>query len=297
MTDGVDDRFIAQELRSALDRREDLDDLGAYIEHDDLRDLLVRLSAGWSTYSSDSSPDRFEDTELCRTLLRMYGNRRLLDLLDSENNVGLSFLLGAEDSTATFDSNFPALDVLSDIHNDGAPYILSVFGAPKVGKTAAVASYIRWTEKRYGERETTVISNIESLERTDEFFDSPSTLDRAVSECDTSVLVFDECHEHLDGGRQESRQFVRDTYAPFLKKCGKRGVVAVYHIAHTGKDLHPEVKRLSTHLGKKVDRKTLRLYHDFDDNSHRLVNEHRVLEDLPAPPYYYNPNDMAPFRY
>jgi len=295
----TDDRFIAQELRDSLDRRDDLDDFGAYIDHDNLRDVLVHLSVGWSTYSSPSSPDRFEDTELCRTLLRQYGDRRLLDLLDSENNVGLSFLLGEEDSTSTFDNEFPTLEVIDDIRNEGAPYILTLFGKPKRGKTGTAASYVRWAERLYGERQTSVVTNMESFEAVDDVFTSYSELRSILGDSDDlHIVVLDEGHEHLDGGTHENKQFIRNEFGPFLKKCGKEADVVLFVvIAHTGKDLHPEIKRLSTHLGKKIDLKTLELFNDFDDNSHRLLDPHMTLRDLPQPPYYYDPDDMAPFSH
>jgi hypothetical protein len=295
--DGADERFIAQELRRALDLRDDLDQFGAYIENDDLRDVLVKLSAGWSSFSSSDSPDRFEDTEVCRLLLRMYGDRRLLSLLDGENNVALSFLLGEEDSKGSFDSEFPVLQVLDDIRNGGAPYILTLFGRPKTGKTAVASSYVRWAERLYGDTELTVASNMETFERNDECFTSHADLNDVIENNDTTAVVLDEAHVHLDGGRNESRAYVRDEFAPMLKKVGKRGVVLFVIIAHTGKDLHPECKRLSTHIGRKTDLRTLELYEDFDDGSHRLEGEHEVLTDLPAPPYDYDPNDMAPYSY
>lgn len=297
MTEGVNEQFLAQVLRQSLDSRGDLDQFGAYIEDDDLRDVLVKLSASWSVFASEDSPDRFEDTKLCRLLLRMYGDRRLLQHLDGENNVGLSFLLGDEDSTTTFDSEFPVLQVLDDIRNDGAPYILTLFGRPKTGKTGVASSYVRWAERLYGERALCVVSNMETFDRTDELALSHDDLDQAIADNDCTAVVLDEAHIHLDGGRNESRRYVRDEFAPMLKKCGKRGVVLFVVISHTGKDLHPEVKRLSTHIGRKTDLKTLELYHDFDDGSHRLEDEHTVLEDLPAPPYDYDPNDLAPFSY
>lgn len=303
MTDGEarEQRFIAQELRGSLPRRDELDSFGAYVSNDELRDVLIKLSVGWSDYSSDDSPARFEDTKLCRTLLRQYGDRRLLDLLDSENNVGLSFLLGMNDRKRTFDSAFPTLEVLSDIENSGAPYILCIFGDPKQGKTAAAASYVRWSEVLYGTQNTSVLTNMESFERNDDYYSSMSELDSLVDEHQDDgkdiAIVLDEGHEHLEASKNESRRFVTETFAPFLKKCGKRNVQLVIIIAHTGRDLHPEIKRLSSGLARKIDLQTLELFSDFDDDSHRLLDLERTLTDLPPPPYYYDPDDMAPFSY
>ena len=299
MTDGSADqqRFIAQELRGELPYRSELDSFGAYIKNDELRDVMIKLSVGWSEYSSDDAPERFEDTPLCRTLMRQYGDRRLLDLLDGENNVGLSFLLGLNDRKRSFDSQFPTLEVLSDIENRGAPYILTIFGDPKKGKTAVASSYVRWSEVLYGQDRLSVLSNIQSFERNDEPFTSFYELDRLIDEYDDIAIVLDEGHEHLEASKTDSRKFVTSEFAPFLKKCGKRGVRLVIIIAHTGRDLHPEIKRLSTHLGRKVDLETFELYADFDDDSHRLHDHVRTLSDLPAPPYWYDPDDMAPFSY
>lgn len=296
--DGADERFIAQELRRALDRRDDLDAFGTYIEDDDLRDVLVKLSAGWSSFSSSSSPDRFEDTDVCRLLLRMYGDRRLLDLLDTENNIGLSFLLGEEDSKGAFDAEFPVLQILDDIRNEGAPYVLVLFGRPKTGKTGLASSYVRWAERLYGERELTVGSNMLSFERNDATFTSHTELNEFIEDNDKTAVILDEAHIHLDGGRNESRRYVRDEFAPMLKKVGKRGCELFIIIAHTGKDLHPECKRLATHCARKESLRSVSLYNDFEDSSHRLEDEHLVIdESLPAPPYDYNPNDMAPYSY
>ena len=137
-----------------------------------------------------------------------------------------------------------ALQLDEAMTNNEATAFIGGAGNPNTGKTNLVALL---SELR---RETTddllVISNSRSWDGTDVVVTSAYDLAVACLEHrDRPKFVFiDEGSTHFDA-RTNSRE-VAVQFTPLAKRFAKIGVDVFATVGHTGKDLHPEVKRLLT---------------------------------------------------
>ena len=287
--------YVSQRLAEFLDDDVvELERSDALVANDELRDLLVQLDRSWSRYSSDDVPDDFADTELCKRLLRQYGSRRLLDLLDSSNTVGLGYLLGEdEDDVSRVEDSIPIQKVQRSIHNHGMPYYLWIQDKPKTAKTGTAASYIHWSEPMYGYEDLTVVSNVTTLERTDVPVSSHAELVDTTERKDAPIaVVLDEAGDFLDARSQ--RQYVSNDFMPWFRRTGKLGVVFIIFLSH-GKDVHPMVRDQLTEVVRKPRRNKAVVYDRWSEMQDRPVGEKYHIPGIPEPPYSYNPNEESEF--
>lgn len=185
------------------------------------------------------------------------------------------------------------------LDNHGAPCFSAIAGNPNSGKTGMAASLLDW-RRRYLEDardlELLVVGNAdESL--VDERVTSAHELAVTLIEADrpTAVLI-DEGSTHFDA-RTMSRQ-VATQWSPLAKRMAKVGVDVVLTTVHTGKDLHPEFKRLVTLAIWKADKKTAQPFGnwpaDADTPDDPLTSD--PVGAVEAPPDY-DPDDSAPWRW
>ncbi|MDZ7729913.1 MAG: hypothetical protein U5K37_01210 [Natrialbaceae archaeon] len=90
-----------------------------------------------------------------------------------------------------------------------------------------------------------VISNVRSWDRTDVVVRSMHDLVVTLLEHRTQpkAVVIDEASTHFDA--RTYREEVANQWTPAAKRMAKMGVVFCGLICHSGKDLHPEAKRLT----------------------------------------------------
>lgn len=129
------------------------------------------------------------------------------------------------------------------VKNDGAISFITGGGKPKTGKTNTMAVIAElWKIQNPADL---IISNVRSWELTD--IVATSAHDQSVSLLEhretPKFVVIDEGSTHFDA-RTHSRDGATQ-WPPLAKRMGKIGVAACGVIIHTGKDLHPEQKRLT----------------------------------------------------
>lgn len=128
--------------------------------------------------------------------------------------------------------------------NHGAPAFVTGAGNPNTGKTnsAVLLAELR----RHHVDDLLVLSNLRSWSATDVVVTSAHDLALALlehRECPKFVLL-DECSTHMDA--RTNRREVAEQYTPVAKRYAKLNVDVEAAITHTGKDLHPERKALTT---------------------------------------------------
>lgn len=181
-------------------------------------------------------------------------------------------------------------------NNDATAYVLGA-GNPNTGKTGQmlhlveVAKYI-WPDLH-------VVTNIESASITDTYVSSMHELMIKLLEHRDrpQAVVIDEGSTHFDA--RTYRTEVAEQWTPAAKRFAKIGVEFCGIVIHTGKDGHPECKRLTTCAYYKPTQTAIELYENWPAES-----------DSPNEPIYpdpidpieehsgtYDPDDQAPWSW
>jgi len=140
------------------------------------------------------------------------------------------------------------LRVLNKLENHDAPAFLAAAGNPNTGKTNLVATLVELRRLDLDRRgyDPLVISNLRSWDLTDRLVTSMHDLAVALLEnrmC-PKLVVIDEGSTHFDA--RTYRREIAQQYTPVAKRYAKLHVDTEAVICHTGKDLHPERKALTT---------------------------------------------------
>lgn len=209
----------------------------------------------------------------------------------------LSYLVGVTEQELDGSSLRLPLRLDELLSNNGAPAFVSGIGNPNTGKTNFMALLAELRTATVDD--LLVISNSRSWARTDVHVASSHDLAVALLQHrDRPKAVFvDEGSTHFDA-RTFSRE-VATQFTPVAKRFAKLGVDFFGTVGHTGKDLHPEVKRLTTLAYFKYDKKTVDLFEHFDADSD--MPDERLfggsVENLEPADEEPDPDDAAPWAW
>jgi len=209
----------------------------------------------------------------------------------------LSYLVGVTENELDGSSLRLPLQLNAAMDNNDATAFLGGAGNPNTGKTNFVALLVEL--RRATVDNLLVISNARTWPGTDELVTSAHDLAVTCLEYrDRPKFVFiDEGSTHFDA-RTHSRE-VAVQFTPLAKRFAKIGVDVFATVGHTGKDLHPEVKRLLTLAFFKTAKKSVDLYGnwpaDADMPTERLFGG--TVENLEAALDEPDPDDAAPWAW
>jgi len=156
----------------------------------------------------------------------------------------LSYLVGVTERELDGSSLRLPLQLNAQMDNNDATAFIGGAGNPNTGKTNLVALLTEL--RRATVDDLLVISNARTWPGTDELVTSAHDLAVTCLEYrDRSKFVFiDEGSTHFDA--RTFSHAVATQFTPLAKRFAKIGVDVFATVGHTGKDLHPEVKRLLT---------------------------------------------------
>ena len=183
------------------------------------------------------------------------------------------------------------------LDNHGATAFVVGAGNLNTGKTNTMSLLVE--QHDYVLDDLLVLSNVRSWDRTDHVVTSAHELAVTLLEHRDvpKVIVLDEASTHLDS-RTNSRE-VATQWTPLAKRFSKIGVDTCGVICHTGKDLHPEAKRLATFCFFKTQPDVAEFYDrwpaDADFPADRLFGGD--IEDLEPTVADYHPDDAAPWEW
>jgi hypothetical protein len=207
----------------------------------------------------------------------------------------MSYLSGVTEQDLDASALSIPLKLDAELDNYDATAFVAGAGNPNTGKTNLMALL---TEIRTATTDDLlVLSNIRSWDRTDVL--ATSAHDLAVAALKhrdrPKFVVVDEGSTHFDA-RTKSRE-VATQFTPLAKRFAKINVDVFGTICHTGKDLHPEVKRLTTLAYYKLDKKTVDFFDSWDADadmpSDRIFSG--SLHDLEPADVEPDPDDAAPW--
>ncbi|MFD1586172.1 hypothetical protein ACFR9U_04200 [Halorientalis brevis] len=181
------------------------------------------------------------------------------------------------------------------LHNNDAPAFILGAGNPNTGKTNTMSLLAEL--RSYALDDYLVLSNSRSWDLTDVVVTSAHDLAVALLEHRDvpKFLMIDEASTHFDA--RTHRREVATQWTPLAKRFAKIGVDACGLVVHTGKDCHPEAKRLATLAYYKTQKDVVEFYErwpaDGDFPADQLFNG--SIEDLEPTSVHYDPDDAAPW--
>ena len=246
----------------------------------------------------------FADTELGQVVTAKFetdaGTRAVLDELPGV----ASHLVGVTEQEFDGSSISVVLSLLSQLENNGAPSWVSAAGDPKTGKTNTVFKLIEMVD-RAGDLvddvpdDLLVVTNASSWSRADHVVTSMHDLMVTLLEHpdQPKAVVIDEGSTHFDARTYQYE--VAHQWTPASKRFGKINVWTTAIIGHTGKDLHPEVKRLTSLALWKTAKEEAQFYESWPADSDEPADPLFAGEVQPIEPARteYDPDDAAPWAW
>lgn len=276
-------------------------------------ELLSFMSGIYDPEADDALPSQFEETEAA-TLLR---RGSATDHLGRHVADPPSAAIGITENDPSLSSHQAFSKVQTSLYNHRAPYIGVMFGSPNSGKTNFAGTYLElWRDlvpMKYDTDDYVIISNLRTLEAADYYIDhwtdfrnfvfgSEEYFNTGGQKGDPPHIdpetpkfwLFDECSTHLDA--RTFRRQVAKHYTPLVKRFAKVNVDAM-HIAHSGLDVHPELRRhtIATEFIFKRELTEADVYEKMNEDE---GTEHKYrLTDIPPTTLSYDPDDFSPWQW
>jgi hypothetical protein len=240
---------------------------------------------------------RFDETALGGVVTSKMLTDEATDAVHSGDGTTLSHLVGVTEQDLDGSALRLPMKLLDQLDNNDAPSFVVGAGNPNTGKTNTMALL---AELRAADRDDLlVISNVRSWELTDVAVTSAHDLLVTLLEHRDrpKFVVIDEASTHFDA--RTYRHEVATQWTPLAKRFAKIGVDVCGLICHSGKDLHPEAKRLSTLPYFKREKKVVDFFErwpaDADMPADQLFGG--SIEDLEPTGTEYDPDDAAPWSW
>lgn len=291
MTD-VDENLLTaaklfEQLRGNLDGGADIHPHAGLVRDEDHRNNLSFLR------SIDGVPK-----ELVENVEKTLATDLASNAINDGNYGQISHLVGVTESRNAGNALSLAMELNSLQENNDAPAFIIGVGNPNTGKTNTV-TMLAELRRAALEDDLLIVSNVRSLEVADRHVASAHDLlvtlleDRETKK----YVILDEGSTHFDA--RTFRREVAVQFTPVAKRFAKIGVDVFATIGHTGKDIHPELKRLCTLAFDKETKKELEFFDswpaDSDKPSGRLLGG--PIIDLEAARSDYDPDDAAPWAW
>lgn len=239
----------------------------------------------------------FEGSALDDLVSRSVRTRAATEAIDRGDAEALSFLVGITEQDLDGSALRLPLRLVDALENDEAPAFVTGCGNPNSGKTNLMSLLAELEDTVVDD--LLVISNSRSWPRTDLVVTGAHNLACTLIEYrDRPKFVFvDEGSTHFDA-RTNSRE-VAVQFTPLAKRFAKIGVDVFGTVGHTGKDLHPELKRLTTLAFYKLDKKTVDFFGNWPAEADHPVDRlfSGSVENLEPAEAEPDPNDAAPWRW
>lgn len=236
----------------------------------------------------------FAKTNLGKIVHRKLATDEATKALVEENADVLSFFVGITDMNIQANNLEFAMMMNERIENNDAPAYLSIIGKPNTGKTTTAV--LLYELRRSALPELKIVSNIREPWVDDvvtSSYDLAIALleDRERPKC----VLIDEGSTHFDA--RTKRREIATQYTPLAKRFAKLGVDYCAIIGHTGKDLHPEVKRLTTLAIVKSKKTEGEIYEYWAADDEKPTDKLIEFQDLEKSRLEIDPDDAAPWKW
>lgn len=246
-------------------------------------DFLDYLENEWSSIVDSELDEEFSDSELFEKVVRQELSWVLTKAVKNGNVSQIKYITGYSPNREELSSIGLVKKLLNRITREG--YCAYIFGKVGVGKTdfALLLSEI-WKLNDEGE----VGLNIESFEEKDQLIRSFSELKKWLEKSGEKLFVFDEASSYAGGyGEQgyRARNLVK------LLKRFRKYDASLLIIGHTGKDVHPEIRRSCHDVIEKVGKKKARFWEKLKDGEGKGLE--LEIDDIPKTGYSYDTDELT----
>ena len=302
MSENVDEHLLTaaklyEQVQGELDGDERLLPHTGIVE--DRQDRAALSFMETSMRETDRSPvgsSTFEGTALGQAISSKVLTDTATEAVAAGNGSAMSHIVGVTEQDLDASALRLPMMLLNQIENNGAPAFVTAAGNPNTGKTNTAILLI--TLRALDLDDLLVLSNVRSWEQTDIVVTSAHDLAVQLLEHRDrpKAILIDEGSTHFDA--RTNRREVAEQYTPLAKRYAKMGVDMEAVVVHTGKDLHPERKRLSTLAMYKAAKKSAEFFEtwpaDADAPTDRLFGG--SLEEIEKATGY-DPDDAAPWAW
>ena len=248
-----------------------------------------------SVFLEDIEPDVTGHSELLSLVDRTLQSRQASEAIRSGNSLLLSHLVGITEQD--LDASVLRLPLRLDdmMTNNDATAFIGGAGNPNTGKTNLMALLAELRSATVDD--LLVISNSRTWPLTDKVVTSAHDLAvTCIKHRDRPKFVFiDEGSTHFDA-RTNSYE-VAAQFSPLAKRMAKVNVDVFGTVFHTGKDCHPELKRLFTTAYFKHSKKEVDFFENWPADADKPTDQlfGGSLENLEPATAEPDPNDAAPW--
>ncbi|TKX80268.1 hypothetical protein [Halorubrum sp. SD626R] len=279
---------LAEQLSGRIETDRDLDPRAGAIDPDD-------VSA--SVFLNDLDPELVQDSQLLDLVDRTQQSRKASEAIRSGNSLMLSHLVGVTEQDLDGSALRLPLRLDEVMTNNDATAFIGGAGNPNTGKTNLMALLAELRSATVDD--LLVISNSRTWPLTDLVVTSAHDLAvTCIEHRDRPKFVFiDEGSTHFDA-RTNSYE-VAAQFSPLAKRMAKINVDVFGTVFHTGKDCHPELKRLFTTAYFKHSKKEVDFFADWPADADKPTNQlfGGTVENLEPATAEPDPDDAAPWNW
>jgi len=248
-----------------------------------------------SVFLDDIDPDVSGHSELLSLVDRTQQSRQASEAIHSGNSLLLSHLVGITEQDLDASALRLPLRLDDMMTNNDATAFIGGCGNPNTGKTNLMSLLAELRSATVDD--LLVISNSRTWPLTDKVVTSAHDLAvTCIKHRDRPKFVFiDEGSTHFDA-RTNSYE-VAAQFSPLAKRMAKVNVDVFGTVFHTGKDCHPELKRLFTTAYFKHSKKEVDFFENWPADADKPTDQlfGGSLENLEPATAEPDPNDAAPW--
>lgn len=278
---------LAEELKQ--DVEEDLRESVAhwwtpYIEDRGTLSLLNQLARSFDPAEHDEL-EKVEDSELFRDIFLNETGRTVQKAIQEQNLSAQSAVAGLNGSENDVSGTRRLLDV-SEKLVDTEAYIGYIYGDMGSGKTDFALLLAELWERQTG---GAVGTNITTLEQADVEIETFGALEDWLAGSGEKLFVFDEASSHASGYAGDAGS-VTSKFRGLLREFRKRNANLLI-VGHTGKDVHPDIRRLATDCIHKQGKKQAVFYESVEEGDGE--GEKFDIEGIPATEWSFDTNEIT----
>ena len=250
-----------------------------------------------SVFLDDIEPDVTGQSELLSLVDRTQQSRQASEAIRSGNSLLLSHLVGITEQDLDASALRLPLRLDDMMTNNDATAFIGGCGNPNTGKTNLMALLAELRSATVDD--LLIISNSRTWPLTDKVVTSAHDLAVTCIEYrDRPKFVFvDEGSTHFDA-RTNSYE-VAAQFSPLAKRMAKVNVDVFGTVFHTGKDCHPELKRLFTTAFFKLSKKEVDFFENWPADADKPTDQlfGGSVENLEPATAEPDPDDAAPWSW
>lgn len=266
------------------------------VSDEEVRELLSHFAQLYDPTEYDDTPATFWETKFAQRVLKKCGTEVANFAVKTGQTAVIDFITGLPNFNSDI-SGIKTIEKLRDwVTRTAAINLFSGhMGAGKTDFALLIAEVWSWEMERRGNNHA-ILSNVQSFEEA-ETVTSMSELKERIEADDSEYIhvVWDEASSHASGYGSD-RQDVEEQLRRFLRMIRKNnGSLTMIGHAEGGKDIHPEVRRLSEAVYKESKKKAT-IYKGITE-SREYEGEKMSLDGIPPTSFSYDTTEESDWEW